>query len=70
LLELEPNVQAAITTSLGTPDLISQIAKTEIPSSTSLFAMPTDEQLLAMKLLEQQILERQKAQQDLTPRGR
>lgn len=70
LLELEPNVQAAITTSLGTPDLISQIAKTEIPSSTSLFAMPTDEQLLAMELLQQQILERQRAQQNLTLRGR
>jgi|TARA_R100000081_G_scaffold79677_1_gene46539 hypothetical protein len=70
LLQLEPVVEAPIASTGGTPNLISQLARTQIPSSTSLFTMPTDEELDAMRLLELQVLQAQQAQQDLRARGR
>ena len=75
LLELEPVVetpiaQAPTTPIPSTPNLISQMSRTQPASGTSLFTMPTDEELNAMRQLELQILALERAQQDLTLRGR
>ena len=70
LLELEPVVQTPIAATPSTPNLISQMSSTQTAPSTSLFTMPTDEELDAMRQMELQMLARQRAQQDLTLRGR
>ena len=70
LLELEPVVQTPIAATPSTPNLISQMSSTQAAPSTSLFTMPTDEELNAMRQMELQMLARERAQQDLTLRGR
>ena len=75
LLELEPVVDTPIVQSptapiLSTPNLISQLSSAQTAPSTVSFTMPTDEELNAMRQMELQMLARERAQQDLTLRGR